>query len=280
MAVHSVPPVMKRPTYLEAIAWTAGAVILLQSGVLLSAALRPGAASDLVVLGSWDFIAFAFASWGIWVLYGQGRTAREALGFRATHPSLFVLGVALGFVLQAPAQYLGTLVERLWPPSAEEQLARALPFAGLSSVHAAFVVLIVACLVPLAEELFFRGALFAGLRRHHAATGTVIVTSIAFVASHQDPRLMVAILPIGAVLGWLRSMSGSVIPGLALHAVFNTVSLVPILAGWVPLETGLVLSLPMQLVGTVICVALLFASHRASTLFEVARLAREEDSSA
>ncbi len=87
---------------------------------------------------------------------------------------------------------------------------------------------------PLAEELIFRGYLFwvigpllARLKVRSGAA-TVFVVAVLFALAHAaksgitGPQLL-AIFGTGMLYGWLRLDSGSTVPPVIAHIVFNTV---------------------------------------------------------
>lgn len=75
------------------------------------------------------------------------------------------------------------------------------------------------------EELFFRGFLLGLLDRHMGAGLAVAAQALAFAALHPAPRRAWAYtawtLAVGLLLGAVASGSGSVLPGLLAHYLFN-----------------------------------------------------------
>jgi ABC-2 type transport system permease protein/sodium transport system permease protein len=96
------------------------------------------------------------------------------------------------------------------------------------------ILIAVLVIQALLEELFFRGYLFAALRRQLSAMASITITAALFGLLHVVmggalgwERLLPSTL-LGLVLGWVRSTSGSVLPGMLLHAVHNAIlNLVP-----------------------------------------------------
>jgi CAAX protease family protein len=84
------------------------------------------------------------------------------------------------------------------------------------------------CLVaPLAEELFFRGFMFSTLAGRLGVWWGGAITGVIFGLIHLPgaPALGVAVLMVfGAALCFLYYKTGSIIPGMALHAFNNAVS--------------------------------------------------------
>jgi ABC-2 type transport system permease protein/sodium transport system permease protein len=83
-------------------------------------------------------------------------------------------------------------------------------------------------LVPaLSEELFFRGYLFRALSYVCRPALTIVFSALLFGFFHVliydvlVPERLVASTLLGLVLGWVRWRSGSVWPGMVLHACHN-----------------------------------------------------------
>ena len=80
-------------------------------------------------------------------------------------------------------------------------------------------------IAPVAEELMFRGLCFAGMGRY-ALPGSAAL----FAVAHGLPVLLLPIFVIGLGLGWLRSRTGSVYPGMGVHMSVNALALLVALA--------------------------------------------------
>ena len=89
--------------------------------------------------------------------------------------------------------------------------------------------LVVGILAPIAEEMVFRGAILRVLlRMFHSQWHwlAILLSTLLFGAIHGNlPQFIHASL-LGLLLGWLYYRSGSIIPGIVLHWVNNTVAYV------------------------------------------------------
>jgi CAAX protease family protein len=88
------------------------------------------------------------------------------------------------------------------------------------------VFLIVICAAS-SEELCFRGMLFGGLRKRLPAIGAALVSGAIFGGLHAITGIT-AVPPLiifGVVLALLYEKTGSILPGVILHALNNTVAL-------------------------------------------------------
>ena len=79
-------------------------------------------------------------------------------------------------------------------------------------------------LVPFAEEVAFRGAVLRSLlgsfRNHWAA---IAISAVFFAVVHGNPVQMPHAFLVGLLLGWMYYRTGSILPGVVLHWVNNTV---------------------------------------------------------
>lgn len=110
------------------------------------------------------------------------------------------------------------------------------PEGGLQWTWLVLGVIVLAVVAPICEELFFRGAIFsslaAGAIGRRASAGYMLIASSAviFGAAHLIPAAFPALAVVGLGLGYLRLRSRSVVPGMALHMLFNSIAVIAALA--------------------------------------------------
>jgi membrane protease YdiL (CAAX protease family) len=121
---------------------------------------------------------------------------------------VLLVGGILGIFVD-PAEEQGLLPES-WPP----------PDVAVFALNGAAVVLGAA----LAEELLFRGIGYTLLERF-GTPFAVVASAAAWAAAHGLVEGFPLIFAFGIGLGLLRRFSGSVVPCLVLHAVFNAFAL-------------------------------------------------------
>lgn len=80
-------------------------------------------------------------------------------------------------------------------------------------------------LVPVVEETFFRGFVYAGLRGRLGARYAMILSAIIFAVLHFSLDRLLPIIALGWVLAWLYERTGSIVPGVILHATNNAIAL-------------------------------------------------------
>ena len=90
------------------------------------------------------------------------------------------------------------------------------------SVWWGFVVAVV--LAPIGEEWLFRGFLYGGLRRQFGSLFSAILSSGCFAVLHGYSWMgLLAVFLYGLVFCWLYQRSGSLLPGILVHAIYNGV---------------------------------------------------------
>ena len=82
----------------------------------------------------------------------------------------------------------------------------------------------IAVAAPLTEELMFRGVIQTQLERAMPVWAAVVVQAVLFGVVHGTPIQMVYAFLLGLVFGFLRSRTGSILPGFAAHAAFNAMN--------------------------------------------------------
>jgi membrane protease YdiL (CAAX protease family) len=108
---------------------------------------------------------------------------------------------------------------------------------GFDGAHGRELIYVFASLVvlpPIAEEIMFRGFLFTSFRQKFRVRYAVILTSLLFGIAHLQfgsgaPLLWVAALDtftLSCVLCTLREKSGSLWPGIYLHALKNGIAFI------------------------------------------------------
>jgi uncharacterized protein len=145
-------------------------------------------------------------------------------GLRATP-----LRQAINGALAAYATFwlFSVLYQLILHPHGKQTVAKDLGATngGLLLVLAAILVIVVA---PAAEEFFFRGFFFRALRTRFSIVAAAVIDGLVFGAVHYTGSQTLSVLPVLAVLGFVFCMlyerTGSIVPGIAVHAVNNSIS--------------------------------------------------------
>lgn len=208
----------------------------------------------LAVLQYGGFLVPVLAT--VWLF---GFDPRRTLALR--RPSAVALAAAV--VLGASAWlFAGGVVARLLPPP--ESLTKAMQrFLQLGDAPMPlWVVWLVLGVTPgICEELVFRGLLFAGFRRL-GPWPAILLSALLFGLAHASIYRLMPTFILGVLLGVLRWRSGSIVPGMAMHALNNgligTLAQQPALAAWYGMaSTSGDMPWPPVLMGTAVMVAAL-----------------------
>lgn len=209
--------------------WTAllGVVTALGTGIVLSI---PGAVlghkpsgNHLTTFGNlWVQVATEVGFLGVSMAVAAMRGGADLrqifgrLGVRAFRPSaLKWMGAAIGLYLLFIALYGSLIVQ-----PHQEDIAEALgPLPAQ--------ILLIAVIAPISEEVCFRGMLYGGLREKLPRLAAALITGLIFGGLHAltgvsaVPPLMV----FGFLLCLLYEKTGSIVPGILLHMLNNSVAL-------------------------------------------------------
>jgi membrane protease YdiL (CAAX protease family) len=169
-------------------------------------------------LGSAILYSLVFA---VVLLLCRGASARDLLALRRPRSwgraalislGIFVIMLVLGAALDP---FLDAGEEQGLTPD-EWDSGRAGAFAANTAV--------VAGLAPIVEELTYRGLGFTLLARF-GQTAAIVLAGIAFGLGHGLVVALPILIAFGIGLAYLRSRTDSVYPPIALHSIFNALSL-------------------------------------------------------
>ena len=128
-----------------------------------------------------------------------------------------------GVFFWAGVAALGTLI----PSEVYQEL---LPLPDFSTQELAKIMssrwgyLTICIFAPLVEEVVFRGAVLRSLlQRMDSRWGAIALSAFLFALVHLNPAQMPHAFLIGLLLGWMYERTRSILPGIMVHWVNNTV---------------------------------------------------------
>jgi len=144
------------------------------------------------------------------------RRVLERLGFRAFSPSAFGW-MAVAFVLYLAFTILYSV---LITEPRQKDIAESF---GPTVVQ----ILLIVIAAPIAEETCFRGMLFAGLREKLPRLAAALICGLIFGGLHvlTGVTAVPPLIVFGFLLALLYERTGSIIPGILLHMINNTIAL-------------------------------------------------------
>jgi len=153
------------------------------------------------------------------LLLARPPTGIAEFGFRIPNTRYLAIGTALGLTLGVAV----TFVSHLFPSKPPFDVSRFTPWMiGLYFIIGS----------PTQEEIIFRGLIQSMLERRWMTTfsvfggslsGAVAFTALLFGIIHLEAGVTVATgaIIVGLVAGELRRRSGSLLPAVIVHALFN-----------------------------------------------------------
>lgn len=179
-------------------------------------ALSPSGRTILLSLGE----AMLLVPVWVYALRGRGRWAD--LGLRAFVLARAIRASFFGFFLILAFNRLYAVLLSRWGLEVQPDV---LPFFGLGLPGLILALLAAAVVAPLAEELFFRGFLYPAVLPALGRTASSLVSAAVFGLAHVLPTTLLPLFVIGLVLNWLYDETGSIWPGVFLHAALNGLAL-------------------------------------------------------
>lgn len=145
-------------------------------------------------------------------------------GVRAVRPRWLLIGVAGGVVAILVKVLVVPLTISLFGLDTSTQDSYV---AGSSGGVGALLLTAVGLMVltPIGEELFFRGVVTSWLMRYSPVLAT-LGSAVIFALAHGINFVLPAALVVGVITAELRRRSGSVWPGVVVHAVNNSVTVI------------------------------------------------------
>ena len=176
------------------------------------------------------FLETVFYLLGIAVVLGlvllRRRASRSALGWRL--PRLRWIFLALPAAAAAYLVLTGIVAftQALFPGAQNGQVPQV---QGEYGHYVGLAIPAVSVVAPIVEETFFRGFIYGWMRRHLSVPVAAILSGCFFGLVHFQPVIFVPLSVLGVGLALLYEYSGSLLPGMIVHGLFNLVEIVQIL---------------------------------------------------
>jgi len=159
-------------------------------------------------------LTIAWFAWRKWTPLSRGYVAS-----RPWTALIWVVMLTVGTIL--PSLWLQDQFNFSMPDSTEKLLT------GVLSKPVGY--LAVGVLAPVVEEMVFRGAILRTLLKcfsHRWHWTAILISALLFGLVHGNAAQFAHALLIGLLLGWTYYRTDSIIPGIVLHWVNNTVAYV------------------------------------------------------
>ena len=193
------------------------AVALLASASIMAPALLPGAGLAVGLLLASLAGSHPFVFWGLRRdLRDLGDSLRLLLTLLWPILLLLLLSSGIYLALGLPLKPQPALLKFL----EAKNLGQVLPFL----VYALMI-------APIWEEIFFRGALFPWLAGRMPVAHAQWLSALAFGAVHLHGPTLIPLTVFGAFLAGIYRNTGSLIPAMLVHSLFNANTCILLLLG-------------------------------------------------
>ena len=151
--------------------------------------------------------------------------AREIFRLRGVSLPVMLSSLLIGLGMTVLADVIDRLVQK-WVPMSEELISLLLEALKVESV-ADWVIIIAAGVIiaAIVEEMLFRGMLQTTMERVTDLNKAIMMTALVFTFIHFNPWWAIEIMMLGVLLGVMAWRSGSIVPGIIVHAVNNAISI-------------------------------------------------------
>ena len=183
--------------------------------------------NDLLLFTALGLIAEAAGlSVAVW-WFGKRRRklSWREFGFRPISANWVLAAVGLTFAVSIIGGALGVPVQQGFGLPAENPQIKALAPAGFSWPAAIGITVLGGVLVPIAEEMFFRGMLHRWARDKWGFAAGALISAVVFGAIHVIPLVIPFAILMGLAASWAYERTGSLLPGLIIHIINNTVKI-------------------------------------------------------
>ncbi|MFO1094076.1 MAG: CPBP family intramembrane glutamic endopeptidase [Planctomycetaceae bacterium] len=135
--------------------------------------------------------------------------------------SMLATGAVLACTLLPVSQELIRLLEGWFFPKLPEGAAKLLEALHDPTLSIWLPLFAFAVAPAICEELAFRGFILSGIQRTGRPWLPIVLSSVAFGVIHMIPQQVFNATLLGLVLGLLAVRSGSLLPGVLFHFIFN-----------------------------------------------------------
>ena len=100
----------------------------------------------------------------------------------------------------------------------------------------ALTIVLVVFVGPFVEEITFRGVVQSAARQRWGVWASIAATSVLFALYHFDPWMFAPTFVLSLALGWLAEKRRGLWPPIALHVLYNGITVVAVF--WLAAQRG------------------------------------------
>jgi len=146
----------------------------------------------------------------------------ELFKFNAIDPEIWVYMIilAIGFIILSSE--IDNLVNYIFPMS---ELWKSTFTSLFINQNIIFAFISIGIIPAIAEEMTFRGIFISGFKENYSSKKSIIISAILFGLIHLNPWQFIGGLIFGLLSGWLIYKTNSILLGLFLHLLNNSIYL-------------------------------------------------------
>lgn len=154
------------------------------------------------------------------------RSPRKTLLLRMPRRGALPMAVLLAVVIHPIGMTLGEGVKWLYPFNDDVLTQMEGLGALIGQAPSLWALLAVLAVAPaICEELAFRGFILSGFRHMGHRWGAIVASAVFFGAAHGILQQSLTAAVVGVVIGYIAVQTGSLLPGILFHLVYNSLSL-------------------------------------------------------
>ena len=157
-------------------------------------------------------------------------------------PRLALCSALLGIGMLGAFQAVVLVIGKIAPKWLETQNAHSQSILSGSIAVAVVYTVVVA---PICEELMFRGLILSALKDKAPKWACIIAVAIVFGLIHSFPIGFIYAFSLGILLGWLYYYTGSLLPCIITHALFNATNYLSFIPKGIGIYLVMALSIPL-----------------------------------
>ncbi len=166
----------------------------------------------------------------------------KATSINKTKPRIMVNSALLGVGMLGIFQAVVLVIGKIAPSWLETQNAHA---ESILNGYMWVAVIYTVIVAPICEELVFRGLMLSALKGKAPKWVGIIAVATVFGLIHSFPIGFIYAFSLGVLLGWLYYYTGSLLPCIIVHALFNATNYLSFIPNGIGIYIVMAISLPL-----------------------------------